>query len=290
MTNIQPEEFKNVGDLKGKTIFISGASRGIGLAIALRAAKDGANIAIAAKTVKPHPKLAGTIYTAAEDIRKAGGKCLPIQCDIRDEKSVQNAVDLTVKEFGGIDILINNASAIYTTGVEDTPTKRFDLSMDINTRGTFICSKLCIPHLKKSVNPHILTISPPLYAIDGKTNWFGNSPGYVLSKCGMTLLTHGLAKELEDYKIGCNTLWPRTLIATAAVQVHLGGDSSMNGSRTEEIMADSAYVILTSDSGLTTDKFFVDDVVLASVGITNLEKYRCNPKLREDQLIPCGLC
>lgn len=256
-----------MGDLKGKTIFISGASRGIGLAMVLRAARDGANICIAAKTVTPHPKLAGTIYTAAEEIRKAGGKCLPIKCDIRDEKSVQDAVEQCVKEFGGIDICINNASAIYQTPVEDTATKQFDLAMTINTRGTFVVSKACIPYLKESKNPHILTISPPLGMGDPNVNWFARiGTGYVLAKYGMTLLTHGMAKELEDYRIGCNTLWPRTAIATAAVQNLLGGDSSMNGSRTPEIMADSAYVILTSNSQKTTDQFFIDDHVLASVG------------------------
>ena len=183
-----------MGSLKGKTIFISGASRGIGLAIALRAAKDGANIAIAAKTVKPHPKLEGTIYTAAEDIRKAGGKCLPIQCDIRDEESVKAAVAATVAMFGGIDICINNASAIYQTPVEDTSTKQFDLSMSINTRGTFLCSKHCIPHLKEAINPHILTISPPLGMGDSNVNWFARvGTGYVLAKYGMTLLTHGMS-------------------------------------------------------------------------------------------------
>lgn len=265
-------------------MFISGASRGIGLAIAIRAAKDGANIAIAAKTVTPHPKLEGTIYTAAEAIRKAGGKCLPIQCDIRDEKSLQSAIDQTVKEFGGIDILVNNASAIYQTPIEDTTTKSFDLAMTINTRGTFLCSKLCIPHLKLSKNPHILTISPPLdMGGDPRVNWFARvGTGYVIAKYGMTLLTHGMAKELEDYNIGCNTLWPRTAIATAAVQNLLGGDESMNGARTPEIMADAAHVILTSCSRATTDQFFLDDAVLGSVGVTDLTKYKCNPKLRDD--------
>ena len=291
LKNIPTFDFTKVGDLKGKTIFISGASRGIGLAIALRAAKDGANIAIAAKTVKPHPKLAGTIYTAAEEVRAAGGKCLPIQCDIRDEKSVQAAVDATVKEFGGIDILINNASAIYQTPVEDTATKSFDLAMAINTRGTFLCSKLCIPHLKEAKNPHILTISPPLGMGDNGVNWFARvGTGYVLAKYGMTLVTHGLSKELEDYSIGCNTLWPRTAVATAAVQNLLGGDDTMNGSRKPEIMADSAYVILTSKSTETNDKFFIDDEVLAAVGVTNLEKYKCDPKLRDDQLVVDFMC
>ena len=292
MKNIQTFDFEPAGSLKGKTLFISGASRGIGLAIALRAAKDGANIAIAAKTVTPQPQLEGTIFTAAEEIRKAGGKCLPIQCDIRDEKSVQSAVEQTVKEFGGIDILVNNASAIYQTPVEDTPMKKFDLAMSINTRGTFLCSKLCIPYLKKAANPHILTISPPLgMGDDPRVNWFARSgTGYVLAKYGMTLVTHGLSKELEDYNIGCNTLWPRTAIATAAVQNLLGGDETMNASRTPEIMADSAYVILTSKSSKTTGQFFMDDEVLAAVGVQDLTKYRCNPKLREDQLMTDFMC
>ena len=237
----------------------------------LRAAKDGANIAIAAKTVTPHPKLEGTIFTAAEKIRKAGGKCLPIQCDIRDEKSVKEAVDKCAKEFGGIDILINNASAIYKTPIEETETKRFDLAMSINTRGTFLCSKYCIPYLKNSSNPHILTISPPLNMGDPKINWFARvGTGYVLAKYGMTLITHGLAEELENYGIGCNTLWPRTAIATAAVNNLLGGGPVINASRTVDIMADSAYIILTSNSKKTNDQFFMDDEVLAGVGITDL--------------------
>ena len=219
MKNFDPFEFKKTGTLKGKTLFISGASRGIGLQIAIKAARDGANIAIAAKTADPHPKLEGTIHTAAEEIRKAGGKCLPIQCDIRDEKSVKDAVELTVKTFGGIDILVNNASALYMSKCEETNMKTYDLAMSINSRGTFLCSKYCIPHLKKSANPHILTISPPLYAAtDSKINWYARiGIGYTLAKLGMTLITHGLAEELRSDNIGCNTLWPRTMIATAAV-------------------------------------------------------------------------
>lgn len=219
MTNFEPFDFKKVGDLKDKTIFITGASRGIGLAIAMRAAKDGANIAIAAKTTEAHPKLEGTIYTAAEEIKKVGGKCLPIKCDIRDEKSVKEAVELTVKTFGGIDILVNNASAIYMSKLEETSMKQYDLSMSVNTRGTFLCSKYCIPYLRKSKNPHILSISPPLYAVtDPKINWYERMGiGYVFAKLGMTLTTHGLAEELKEDGIACNTLWPRTMVATAAV-------------------------------------------------------------------------
>ena len=194
LKNIDPFPFEKVGDLKGKTIFISGASRGIGLAIALRAAKDGANIAIAAKTVTPQKSLEGTIFTAAKAIEQAGGKCLPIQCDIRDDQSVKEAIEKTVQTFGGIDVLVNNASAIYNKTVEDTETKRFDLAMSINTRGTFLCSKYAIPHLKKSKNPHILTISPPLYMGSSPKNWFSSfGTGYVLAKFGMTLLTNGLS-------------------------------------------------------------------------------------------------
>lgn len=238
----------------------------------MRAARDGANIAIVAKTVKPHPKLEGTIYTAAEDIRKAGGKCLPIQCDIRDESSMKKAVEATVKEFGGIDILVNNASALYQTPVEDTSMKQYDLAMSINVRGTFLASKLCIPYLKEAKNPHILTISPPMdMGGDSKVNWFSRvGTGYVAAKYGMTLVTHGMSEELLDYGIGCNTLWPRTAIATAAVMNLLGGDTSFNGSRKPEIMADAAHVILTSDSRKTNNQFFLDDECLAAIGVVDL--------------------
>lgn len=225
MKHVELHTFYPKGDLKGKTLFITGASRGIGLAIALAAAKDGANIAIAAKTVTPQPKLEGTIYTAAEEVRKAGGKCLPIQCDIRDEESVKAAIEQTVKEFGGIDILVNNASAIYSSPVEDTKMKVFDLAMSINTRGTFMCSKYCIPHLKNSSNPHILTISPPKDM--GPVNWYARfGTGYVLAKYGMTLITNGMAEELADDGIACNTLWPRTGVATAAVKNVLGDQAA----------------------------------------------------------------
>mmetsp|Transcript_7858 Transcript_7858/g.13172 ORF Transcript_7858/g.13172 Transcript_7858/m.13172 type:complete len:315 (-) Transcript_7858:48-992(-) len=284
--------FDETNGLKGKTIFISGASRGIGLAIALRAAQDGANIAIAAKTVTPHPKLEGTIFTAAEEIRKAGGRCLPIQCDIRDDKSVREAIEKTVKEFGGIDILVNNASALYQSPVEDTATKQFDLAMQINTRGTFLCSKYCIPHLRKSKNPHILTISPPLnMGDDPKVNWFSRiGTGYVLAKYGMTLLTHGMSEELREDGIACNTLWPRTAVATAAVRNLLGGEGTINGSRTPEIMGDSAHVILTANSRETTDNFFIDDEVLASVGVVDLDKYKVDPRVKDHQLMMDFMC
>lgn len=294
MKNFEPYEFKKAGDLKGKTLFITGASRGIGLAIALRAAKDGANIAIAAKTAEAHPKLEGTIHTAAEEIRKAGGRCLPIQCDIRDEKSVRDAVELTVKTFGGIDILVNNASALYMAKAEETSMKQYDLAMSINARGTFLVSKYCIPHLRNSKNPHILTISPPLYAAtDSKVNWYARiGVGYTIAKLGMTLITHGLSEELGGDGVGCNTLWPRTMIATAAVQNLLGGDESMRKSRTPDIMGDAAYEIVTSDSRKTNDQSFFDDEVLLSVygqGL-DLSKYRIVKDAKETELVTDFIC
>ena len=215
--NVPPLEFFPVGDLKGKTLFITGASRGIGLAIGLRAAADGANVAIVAKTTKPHPKLPGTIYTAAEEIEKAGGKALAIACDIRDEESVKDAVKQTVDKFGGIDILVNNASAISNTDTEATDMKRYDLMMSINTRGTYVCSKFCLPHLKKAKNPHILNIAPPLNYIYRKKNWFAYRPAYTVAKFGMTLASHGMSEEFRQYGIAVNTLWPRAAVATAAV-------------------------------------------------------------------------
>ncbi|TNV76751.1 hypothetical protein FGO68_gene11258 [Halteria grandinella] len=294
MKNFEPYEFKKAGDLKGKTLFITGASRGIGLAIALRAAKDGANIAIAAKTAEAHPKLEGTIHTAAEEIRKAGGRCLPIQCDIRDEKSVRDAVELTVKTFGGIDILVNNASALYMAKAEETSMKQYDLAMSINARGTFLVSKYCIPHLRNSKNPRILTISPPLYAAtDPRVNWYARiGVGYTIAKLGMTLITHGLSEELGGDGVGCNTLWPRTMIATAAVQNLLGGDESMRKSRTPDIMGDAAYEIVTSDSRKTNDQSFFDDEVLLSVygqGL-DLSKYRIVKDAKETELVTDFIC
>src|SRR5882672_6264947 len=223
--------------LKGKTLFVSGGSRGIGLAIALRAARDGANVAIAAKTAEPHPKLKGTIYTAADEIRAAGGRALPILCDIRDEAQVIAAVDQTVAEFGGIDICVNNASAISLANSQMTDMKRFDLMMGINTRGTFLVSKYCIPHLKKAPNPHILMLSPPL---DMKTKWFEHSTAYTMAKFGMSMCVLGLAAELKAAGVAVNALWPRTTIATAAVGNLLGGDAMMRASRKPEIMGDAA--------------------------------------------------
>src|ERR1700737_3404184 len=229
--------------LKGKTLFVSGGSRGIGLAIALRAARDGANVAIAAKTAEPHPKLAGTIYTAAEEIRAAGGMALPIVCDIRDEAQVIAAVDKTVAEFGGIDICVHNASANSLAASQTTDMKRFDLMMGINTRGTFMVSKYCIPHLKKADNPHILMLSPPL---DMKAKWFERSTAYTMAKFGMSMCVLGLAGELKRHGVAVNALWPRTTIATAAIGNLLGGDAVMRASRKPEIVGDAASPSFTS--------------------------------------------
>jgi citronellol/citronellal dehydrogenase len=271
--------------LKGKTLFISGASRGIGLAIALRAARDGANVAIAAKTVKPHPKLEGTIYTAADDVRAAGGKALPIVCDIRDEDQVIEAIDHAVAEFGGIDICVNNASAISLTDSQMTDMKRFDLMMGINTRGTFMVSKYCIPHLKKSGNPHILMLSPPL---DMKAKWFAHSTAYTMAKFGMSMCVLGLAAEQQAAGIAVNALWPRTTIATAAVGNLLGGDAMMRASRKPEIMGDAAHAILTKRSRDFTGQFCIDDKVLYDSGVRDFEHYRVDASvpLMSDFFVP----
>jgi citronellol/citronellal dehydrogenase len=260
--------------LKGKTLFITGASRGIGKAIALRAARDGANIAIAAKTTQPHPKLPGTIYTAAEEIEKAGGKALACVVDIRDEAQIAAGVAKTVETFGGIDILVNNASAISVTGTLETPMKRYDLMQSVNTRGSFACSQACIPHLKKSSNPHILNNSPPLN-IDAR--WFGPHVAYTISKYGMSLCVLGMAEELREDGIAVNALWPRTMIATAAVQNLLGGDESIRGSRKPEIMADAAYAIVTRPSRKFTGNFCIDEEILRSEGVKDFSKYQMVP-------------
>jgi citronellol/citronellal dehydrogenase len=262
--------------LKGKTLFITGASRGIGHAIGLRAAKDGANVAIVAKTTEPHPKLPGTIYTAAEDMEKAGGKALPLAVDIRDDAAVYAAVAKTVETFGGIDILVNNASAISLTGTLETPMKRYDLMHHINTRGTFLCSQACIPHLKKAANPHILNLSPPLSM---KPHWFGGHVAYTMAKYGMSMCVLGMAEEFKGAGIAVNALWPRTAIATAAVQNLLGGDAAMKGSRTVDIMSDAAYVIFNRSSKdvKNTGNFFIDDDVLKSEGVTGFAKYAVDP-------------
>ena len=278
LRNVDPFEFKKIGNLKGKTIVISGASRGIGLAIALVAAKDGANIAILAKTASPHAKLEGTIYTAASEIEKAGGKALPIQCDIRFEDQVKKAIDQTVEKFGGIDILINNASAVAITPTLETSMKSFDLMQQINTRGTFLLSKLCIPHLLKSSNPHILNLSPPLSM---KSEWFAPHLAYTMAKYGMSLCVLGLSEEYKG-QIGVNSLWPRTSIATAAVKFALGGDPIMVRSRTVDIYADAAYIILTSCAKSTSGNFFIDDEV---IGPHKLNKYNNDPKIPVEELI-----
>ena len=265
--------------LKGKTLFITGASRGIGLAIALRAARDGANVAIAAKTVEPHPKLPGTIFTAAEDIEKAGGKALPVVVDVRNEEMVEEAVKSAADKFGGIDILVNNASAIMLTGTEYTPMKRYDLMNQVNARGTFLCSQKCIPYLKKSDNPHILNNAPPL---NMKAKWFKNHVAYTMAKYGMSMCTLGMAAELEDDGIAVNSLWPATAIATSAVEM-LGGDSMMKTSRKPDIMADAAYAILNKDSRECTGNFFIDEELLASEGVTDFAPYAVDP---EAQLSP----
>ena len=265
--------------LAGKTMFISGASRGIGLAIAKRAAQDGANVCLVAKTAEPHPRLEGTIYTAAEEIEAAGGQALPIVGDIRDEDSVFGAVDACVKRFGGIDICVNNASAINLVGTEELPMKRYDLMQDINTRGTFLVSKACIPHLKQASNAHVLTLSPPLNL---KPEWFGPHVGYSIAKYGMSMCTLGMAHEFREAGVAFNSLWPRTIIATAAVQNLLGGDTAMARSRKPEIMADSAYAIFCRSSRECTGNFFIDDEVLAEEGVTDLSGYRYGDAAEED--------
>jgi citronellol/citronellal dehydrogenase len=260
--------------LANKTIFISGGSRGIGLAIALRAARDGANIAIAAKTAEPHAKLEGTIYTAAEQIQQAGGRALPLIVDIRDENRVAEAVKETAEKFGGIDILVNNASAIRTTGTLETPVSRYDLMHGVNGRGTFICSQACLPYLLKADNPHILTISPPL---THEAKWFSSHPPYSIAKYTMSLFTLALAAEFAKHGVAVNSLWPRTVIATAAVMYELGGEQMMAGGRKPEIMGDAAHAILTLPSRLWTGKFFIDDEVLMATGTRDFAKYEVKP-------------
>ena len=259
-----------MSDLSGRTMFMSGGSRGIGLAIAVRAARDGANVALIAKTAEPHPKLEGTIYTAAEEIEAAGGQALPLPGDIRNEDQVLDAVQKTVERFGGIDIVVNNASAIQIEGSETLPMKRYDLMQNINTRGTFLVSRACVPHLKEGTNPHVLTLSPPL---NMKPHWFQHHLAYTLAKYGMSMCTLGMAAEYAGDGIAFNSLWPRTIIATAAVQNLLGGDEAMARSRRPEILADAAHAILGRDSRECTGNFFVDDEVLAEEGITDLSDY-----------------
>jgi len=266
--------------LKDKVIFISGGSRGIGLAIAKKAATDGAKIIIAAKTAEPHPKLPGTIYTAAEEIIPAGGDALPLICDIRSEDNVRDTINKGVDHFGGIDICINNASAIQLTNVTDTEMKRYDLMHQINGRGTYMVSKFCLPHLKKADNPHILNLAPPL---DMSAKWFANTVAYTMAKYTMSMCVLGMAEEFKPDGIAVNALWPRTAIATAAVQNHLGGDEIMKLSRNVDIMADSAYSILTKDSKFFTGNFCIDDLVLYEDGVKDFSKYASVPF---DQLMP----
>ena len=260
--------------LNGKTLFITGASRGIGLAIALRAARDGANIAVAAKTDAPHPKLEGTIHTAAKQIEKAGGRALPLVVDVRDEAMVQSAIEKTAAAFGGIDIVVNNASAVSRTPVVETDMKRYDLMQQINTRGTFMVSKYAIPYLEKARNPHILMNSPPL---DMKEKWFAGTTGYSIAKFGMSLVVLGLAGELRGKGIAVNALWPRATIATAAIKNLLGGERVMRMSRKPEIMADAAHAIFLKDAKTFTGHFLIDDTFLAGEGVADFEKYRAAP-------------
>ena len=266
--------------LQGKTLFITGASRGIGLAIAKRAARDGANIVIVAKTAETNPKLPGTIYSAAAEIEEAGGSALPLQTDIRDEAAVLAAVQRTQEEFGGIDILINNASAISLTNTRDTPMKRFDLMFGVNVRGTYLCTQACLPQLVKSAqagrNPHVLNMSPPLSM---KTRWFQSHVAYTMAKYGMSECTLGHSGEFKPLGIAVNSLWPRTAIATAALQMIPGLDTDK--CRTPEILADAAHLILTSDARTTTGNFFIDDELLARHGITDLDRYSVVPGTRD---------
>ena len=269
--------------LKGKTLFITGASRGIGLAIALKAARDGANVAVAAKTETPHPRLPGTIHSAAEEIEKAGGKALPLVVDVREEETVKKALDQAAQHFGGIDIVVNNASAIQLTPVAQTDMRRFDLMHQINARGTFMVSKHAIPHLLKAENPHVLMLSPPL---DMKEKWFAAYTGYAMAKFGMSLVVLGLAGELRG-KVGVNALWPRTTIATSAIKNIVGGETLMGMSRTPEILADAAYAIFNKPKTFTGN-FLLDDTFLAGEGVTDFDQYRADPtqRLQIDFFVP----
>ena len=258
--------------LSGKTLFITGASRGIGKAIALRAAADGANVVIAAKTAEPHPRLAGTIYTAAEEINAAGGAALPCIVDVRSEEKVQAAIDATIERFGGIDILINNASAIMMTGTLQTPMKRYDLMHSVNTRGTFLCSKLCLPHLLKADNPHILNLAPPL---NMEPRWFGPHVAYTMAKYGMSMCVLGMAEEFKG-KVAVNALWPQTAIATAAIANVIADQAMMNACRTPQIMADAAHVVLTRGTDFSGN-FVVDETILREVGETDFDQYAVKP-------------
>jgi citronellol/citronellal dehydrogenase len=272
--------------LKGKTLFITGGSRGIGLAISLKAAADGANVAIAAKTVEPHPKLEGTIHTAAAEIERAGGRALALQVDVRDETAVKAALDQTAAKFGGIDIVVNNASAIQLTPVAQTDMRRFDLMHQINTRGTFAVSKFALPYLEKSANPHILMLSPPL---DMAAQWFAPHTAYTMAKFGMSLVVLGLAGEMKG-KVAVNALWPRTTIATAAIKNLLGGDAMLLRSRKPDIVADAAWRIFQKPKSFTGN-FLIDDTFLAGEGVTEFDRYRVDPKqpLQVDFFVPAAM-
>ena len=267
-----------MGTLAGRTLFVTGGSRGIGLAIALRAARDGANVAIAAKTDAPNPKLPGTIHTAAAEIEAAGGHALPLPCDIRDDAAVAAAVEATVHRFGGIDVLVNNASAISLTGTLDTPVKRFDLMFGVNVRGTFACSQACLPHLKLSAvagrNPHILTLSPPL---NMDARWFAPHVAYTMAKYGMSMCVLGMAEEFRFAGVAVNALWPRTVIATAALAMIPGAQAQLDRARRPEIVADAAHAILVRDARATTGNFFLDEDVLREEGVTDFDRYAVAP-------------
>jgi citronellol/citronellal dehydrogenase len=274
-----------MASLQGKTLFITGASRGIGLAIALAAAREGANVAVAAKTEAPHPKLPGTIHTAAADIEKAGGRALPLVVDVREEASVAAAIERTVAAFGGLDIVVNNASAIQLTGTLETDMRRFDLMHQVNARGTFMVSKYAIPHLEKAANPHILMLSPPL---DLKEKWFAGHTAYSMAKYGMSLVVLGLAGELRPKGIAVNALWPRTTIATSAIKNLLGGDTIMRRSRTPDILADAACRIFAKPAKSFTGQFLIDDTFLTAEGVTDFDRYRVDPRepLAPDFFVP----
>ena len=271
--------------LAGKTLFITGASRGIGLAIALRAARDGANIAIAAKTAEPHPKLPGTIYTAAEEIEKAGGKALPLLVDVREDAQVREAIEKTAAHFGSLDIVVNNASAISLTDSQATDMRRYDLMHQINSRGTFMVSKFAVPFLAQAENPHILMLSPPL---DMKEKWFAPHTAYTMAKFGMSMVVLGLAGELRRKGIAVNALWPRTTIATSAIKNLLGGDALMQASRTPDILADAAHMIFCTPAKTLTGQFIIDDTFLYENGVRDFDRYRANPSqaLAQDFFVP----
>jgi len=271
--------------LRGKTLFITGASRGIGLAIGLRAARAGANVVIVAKTAEPNPKLPGTIFTAAKEIEAAGGKALPIACDIRNDEQVAAAVAKAVETFGGIDILVNNASAINLTGTEQLDMKRYDLMHGINTRGTFLCSKLCIPHLKKAQNPHVLNLSPPLNMVE---KWFAPHVAYTMAKFGMSMCVLGMAEDFREDGVAFNALWPRTGIATAAIQFALAGEEGMKGCRKPEIMADAAHAIFNKPAREFSGNFLIDDSFLYGEGVRDFDQYRVDPAatLMPDFFVP----